>query len=75
MKPMLLNDVLFVNRATELKCRNIYAGFKVLIAVVKKSEARSPLKFNRRFGGIYRIHLQPSKKPAKKQVASRLIVY
>jgi hypothetical protein len=38
----------------------------------------SPLIFNRRFGGTYRLHLQGrrnkfSKKPKSKQVASRLL--
>jgi hypothetical protein len=42
----------------------IFVGFEVLTAVVMKSTIFwditpcSPLKFNRRFGGTYRLHLQ-----------------
>jgi hypothetical protein len=57
--------------------------FEVLTAVVMKSTIFwdttpcSPLSVNRRFGGISRLHLQGrktklSKKPARKQVASRI---
>jgi hypothetical protein len=59
----------------------IYAGFEVLTAVVMKSiifwdiTPCSPLSFNRRFGGTYRLYLQGRRnrfrKPASKQVASR----
>jgi hypothetical protein len=59
-------------------------GFQVLTAVVMKCTvfwnitSCSPLSVNRRFGGTYRLHLQGqknklSKKPACKQVASRII--
>jgi hypothetical protein len=57
-----------------------YGGFEVFIAVVMKSiifwdmTPCSPLSFNRRFGGTYRLHLQGRRnrfsKPASKQVAS-----
>jgi hypothetical protein len=48
----------------------MYVGFEVLAAVTAKS---SPLKVNRTFGGIYRLHLhgQRTNIPAWKQVASR----
>jgi hypothetical protein len=60
-------------------------GFEVFTAVVMKNTifrditSCSPLNVNRRFGGTYRLHLQGrqnkfSKKPAGKQVASRLMV-
>jgi hypothetical protein len=61
-----------------------FVGFEILTAVVVKNTIFwditpcIPLSVNRRFGGTYRLHLQGqknklSKKPARKQVASRII--
>jgi hypothetical protein len=57
----------------------INLGFEVLTAVVMKSsifwdiKPCSPLKFNRRFGGTYRLHLQGQKiSRARNQRESRL---
>jgi hypothetical protein len=62
---------------------SVFVGFEVLTTVVMKGinfwdiTPCSPLSVNRRFGGIYRLHLQGrrnnfSKRPASKQVASRM---
>jgi hypothetical protein len=58
----------------------IYVGFEVFTVVVTKSiifwdiTPCSPLSFNRRFGGIYHLHLQGRinrfRKAASKHVAS-----
>jgi hypothetical protein len=54
-----------------LKCRNDYAGFEVLTAVVMKSSifwdttSFCPLKVNGRFGGTYSHH-QDKQDPSKK---------
>jgi hypothetical protein len=64
--------------------QEIKVGFEVFTAVVMKGiifwdmTPCSPLSVNRRFGGTYRLHLQGQrnkfrKKPASKQVASRII--
>jgi hypothetical protein len=64
--------------------KNIFTsvGFEVFTAVVMKSiifwdmTPCSPMSFNRRFGGTYRLHLQGRRnrfsKPVSKQVARRL---
>jgi hypothetical protein len=73
----------YLNFAT-FRTRYYFVGFEVLTAVVMKSTIFwditpcSPLSVNRRFGGTYLLHLRCrknklSKKPGRKQVASRII--
>jgi hypothetical protein len=73
----------FMNHPKDYKSKKYSVGFEVFTLVVIKDiifwdkTPCSPLSFNRRFGGTYRLHLQGRinrfSKPASNQVASRML--